>query len=110
MADTFKILGQSNPAAATATTLYTVPGATSTVLSSVIVTNRSATGTSFRISFTPTGGTDDQNQQFIAYDLQIKGNQTIEFTVGVTLEATAKIRVYATLATLTFTAFGVEVT
>jgi len=114
MADTVKILGQSNPSAATATTLYQAPASTSVVVSSIVVANRSNVATTFRISFTPAGGTDDQNQQFTHYDVGIPGNETYVFTVGATLESAAanmaKIRVYATLATLSFTAFGVEIT
>jgi len=35
MATAYKVLGQNNPAATTATTLYTVPGATSAVCSTL---------------------------------------------------------------------------
>jgi hypothetical protein len=110
VADTLKILGQSKPSAATATTLYTVPAATSAVISTIVVCNQSSVATSFRISLTPTGGTDDQTQQFLYYDVIIPGNDTFVLTLGISLEATAKIRIYATLATLSFTAVGVEIT
>jgi hypothetical protein len=36
MPTTYKVLGQSNPAATTATTLYTVPSATQAVVSTVV--------------------------------------------------------------------------
>ena len=39
MATNYKVLGQSNPAATTATSLYTVPAATQTIVSTVVVTN-----------------------------------------------------------------------
>ena len=42
MATTYKVLGQSAPSATTATTLYTVPAATSTVVSSISVVNTHA--------------------------------------------------------------------
>lgn len=53
MANTLKVLGQSAPGAASQTTLYTVPAATSTVVSSIVVCNRSATPTSFRVAVQP---------------------------------------------------------
>jgi len=109
MADTLKVLGQSNPLAATLTALYTVPAATSATVSSVTVANRSATPTSFRISIAPAGAAD-ANQHYIAYDVAIGANVAIVFTIGITLATTDVIRVYATLATLSFNAFGIEVT
>ncbi len=109
MAETYKILGQSNPAAATLTDAYTVPAATSVVMSSITVANRSATATAFRISVAVAGAVNS-NEQYIAYDVSILGNETKTFTLGITLAATDKVRVYATLATLSFNVFGAEIT
>ena len=109
MANTLKVLGQSNPLAATLTAAYTVPGATSATVSSILVCNRSGTATTFRLSIAVAGAADN-NIQYIAYDVPISGNDTIAFTVGVTLATTGVVRVYATLATLSFNIFGVEVT
>jgi hypothetical protein len=39
MPTTYKVLGQSAPAAVTATTLYTVPSATQTVVSTIVIAN-----------------------------------------------------------------------
>ena len=107
MAATRKVLAQSNPVAATLTDVYTVPGATSTVVSSITVANRSATPTNYRISVAVAGAVD-ANQQYIAYDLPIAANRTHSLTLGLTLAATDKLRVYATLATLSFNIFGEE--
>lgn len=109
MADTYKVLGQSDPVAATLTDLYTVPAATSVVGSTVTVCNRSATPTAFRISVAIAGAAD-ANPQYIAYDVPIGGNEAMSFTIGITLAATDKVRVRATLATLSFNLFGVEKT
>jgi len=106
MADTYKVLGQSNPLAATLTDTYTVPASTSTVMSTIVITNRGA-ATAFRISVAVAGAADD-NKQYIAYDIAIGANETITMTIGITLAATDKVRVYATLATLSFNLFGVE--
>lgn len=109
MADTFKVLAQSNPSATTLTAAYTVPGATSSVISSIVISNRSATATSFRIAIAVAGAADN-NSQYIFYDTPIDGNATITATLGVGLATTDVVRVYATLATLSFSIFGVEVT
>src|SRR5262245_39793214 len=104
MADSLKVLGQAAPGATTLTPLYTVPAATSAVISSVYVCNRSATGTSFRISVAQ-GGAADANAQYLYFDMPIQGNDTMEATVGLTLATTDVLRCYATLATLSFQAF-----
>lgn len=107
MASIIKVLGQSAPSAATLTTLYTVPASTSAVASSVVVCNRSATATSFRIAVRPAGaGIADQH--YIYYDVALGGNDTFVATIGVTLATTDVISVYATLATLSFNLFGQE--
>ena len=107
MAAALKVLGQSNPSAATLTTAYTVPGATSAVCSSVVVCNRSATGTTFRIAVSPAGAAID-NKHYIYYDMPIAGNDTFIATIGISLATTDVVRVYATLATLSFNIFGQE--
>lgn len=107
--DTLKVLGQVNPNATTLTTLYTVPEATSATVSSVVVANRSATPTTFRISVA-VAGAEDTEKQYLYYDVSIDGNDTFIATIGVTLATTDVVRCYATLATLSFQLFGVEVT
>jgi hypothetical protein len=56
MATTYKVLGQSNPSATTATSLYTVPAATQTIVSTVTVCNQSSTAGSYRIAVRVAGG------------------------------------------------------
>jgi hypothetical protein len=109
MAETRKVLAQSIPAAATLTDAYTVPGATQAVVSTITVTNQSATATAFRLSVAIAGAADTA-KQYISYDVPIAGNETKAFTMGITLGAADVIRVYATLATLSFNIFGVELT
>ena len=109
MAEALKVLGQVSPAATTLTTLYTVPANTRTAASSVVVANRSATATSFRISIA-VGGAADDNKQYLYYDTPIAGNDTFVATIGISLAEGDVVRVYATLATLSFNLFGIEVT
>ena len=109
MAETIKTLAQSKPAAATLTDAYTVPAATSAVVSTVVVCNQSAVSTTYRLSVAVAGAADT-SKQYVAYDVAIAGNETIAFTLGLTLAATDVLRVYALLATLSFNVFGVEET
>lgn len=44
MANAYKVLGQSNLTAETATDVYTVPSATETVISTIIIANLAAFG------------------------------------------------------------------
>ena len=108
MADTLKVLGQVNPTATTLTTAYTAPSLTTAIVRSILVANRSATPTSFRVSIAVAGATDD-NKQYTHYDVPISGNETMALEIAATLGAADVVRVYATLATLSFNLFGLEV-
>ena len=108
MADTYKVLGQSAPGAASLTTLYTVPALTSVVGSSITVCNRSV-ATSFRIAIRPAGAAI-ANEHYIAFDVPIGANESLAYTLGFTLATTDVVSVYNTLATVSFSLFGVEKT
>lgn len=107
MATVLKVLGQSNPSAATLTTLYTVPALTSAVASSIVVCNRSSTATSFRVAVRPLGAAI-ADEHYNYYDVAIPGNDTFIATIGITLATTDVVSVYATLATLSFSLYGQE--
>lgn len=106
MATTLKVLGQVSVAAATDTTLYTVPGSTQTVVSDITVANRS-TATTIRIAIRPAGAAI-ANQHYIAFDLPIGDNEVIEIGKGITLGATDVVTVRAAAATVTFNIYGQE--
>lgn len=108
MATTFKVLGQSAPSATTATTLYTVPSATDAVVSSIVVANRDSSSATYRIAIRPAGVSLD-NSHYIAYDVTVGASDSTVLTLGVTLDATDVITVYASTANLTFSAFGSEI-
>lgn len=108
MATAYKVLGQSAPSATTATTLYTVPSATETVVSTIAVCNRAATAATFRIAIRPNGATL-ANEHYVTYDAPISANDSLFITVGATADASDVITVYASTANLSFTAFGSEI-
>jgi glucose-6-phosphate dehydrogenase assembly protein OpcA len=107
MPTVYKVLGQSNPAATTATTLYTVPALTSTVISTISVANLTGTAATFRIAIRPAGATL-ANQHYLAYDVTVAASDTTVMTLGVTLATTDVITIYASTANLAFSAFGSE--
>lgn len=108
MATTYKVLGQSNPSAASDSTLYTVPAATSAVVSTISVANLGTSGT-FRIAVRPAGASI-ANQHYIAYDVPLNANDSITYTIGVTLAATDVITVRASNTSFAFSVFGSELT
>lgn len=105
---TYKILGQSAPSATTSTDLYTVPAATETIVSSLVISNRAASSSTYRVSISSNGAAL-ANEQYLVYDATINANDTIALSLGITLDATDKIRVYASSANLSFNAFGTEI-
>ena len=109
MADTLKVLGQSAPAATTLTDIYTVPAATSAVVSCINVCNRAAAPDTFRVSVAPAGAAD-ANAQYLVRDMSIAANDTIPLVLGITLATTDKVRVYGGTANLSFSVFGTEIT
>lgn len=109
MATAYKVLGQSAPAATTATALYTCPASTQTVISTISVCNRGSSSGTFRISVRPNGATL-ANQHHIAFDAAIAAKDTLFITVGATIDAADVLEVYASTADFSFNAFGSEIT
>jgi hypothetical protein len=107
MATNYKVLGQSNPSATTATTLYTVPAATQTIVSTITVCNQTSTAGTYRVAVRVAGAALAA-AQYVAYDVSLPGNATDTLTLGVTLGATDVVTVYASAATFSFNAFGSE--
>ena len=107
MANIYRVLGQINPTANTATTLYTVPSATSTVASTLTVCNLGAT-TTFRIAIRP-GGASLANTQYISYDTIVNTSDTVFLTVGLSLATTDVVTCSANTGNVTFSLFGTEI-
>jgi hypothetical protein len=104
----YKVLGQAEPAATTATTLYTVPSATDAVVSTLVVANKAAAAGSYRIAVRPAGATLE-DKHYLAYDVPLAANDSIALTLGITLDATDVVTVYASSADMSFNAFGSEI-
>jgi hypothetical protein len=102
-----KVLGQVNPSATTATTLYTVPSAKTAVISTIVVANLSTSAATYRIAIR-VGGATLSNEDYIAYDVALSANDSTALTLGITLAATDVVTVYASSANVAFNAFGDE--
>jgi len=109
VASAFSVLGQSNPNATTLTTLYTCPASTQTVCSTLVVCNQAGAGGTFRIAVRPAGAAIAA-KHYLAYDAAINANSTLTFTIGITLEATDVVSVYASSTSFSFSLFGQEIT
>jgi hypothetical protein len=108
MATTYKTLGQSAPSATTAAALYTVPSATETIISTITVCNRGSAAGTYRIAVRPNGAAI-ANQHYLVYDASIPANATDTLTLGITVDATDIVEVYASTANFSFNAFGSEI-
>lgn len=106
MASTYKVLGQSNPVAATDTTLYAVPAATSAIVSSLTVCNQGVAAT-FRVAVRPAGATLVA-MHYVTYDAALGATDTVALTLGISLGATDVVTVYASTTTVSFSLFGCE--
>jgi hypothetical protein len=109
MPTTYKVLGQSAPSAVTPTSLYTVPSATQTIISSINVVNTNTTTADvIRIAVRPAGAVL-ANQHYIVFGLSLNAGATFTYTGGITVGATDVVTVYSTNGTSSFTAFGSEI-
>ena len=110
MATSYKSLGQLDLTTTSLTTLYTCPSSTETVISTVIIANRNAIATTFRLAIRVDGDAIS-NQHYIAYDVPVAANDSTTLTLGITLQATDVVTVSAgTADRLSVNAFGAEVT
>jgi hypothetical protein len=107
MAQVYKVLAQANPAATSATTIYTVPTATTAVISSVTVANRSGSQQTFRLYIRVAGAAID-DKQYLAYDMPVPANDTVFFQLGITLAATDLLCAYVSAQQIAINVFGVE--
>jgi len=109
MPATYKVLAQNNPSATTETTLYTVPSATSAVVSTISIANQAGTSGTYRIAVRPSADASTTAKHWIVYGATVAASDSIMLTLGITLAAGDVIRVYASSASMSFAAFGSEI-
>jgi hypothetical protein len=111
MPSSYKILGQVCPANANAlSALYTVPAATTAVISTITVCNLQSSNNTFGIAVRPAGATI-ATSHYVAYGAIVPALDTIVLTLGLTVSATDVISVSASTANaISFNCFGSQIT
>lgn len=108
MTTTYKVLGQSNPTANVLTTVYTVPAATQTVVSTIAVCNLSNVATTFSLAVAVANAAIS-NKQYINYNAPLPGSDTMTLTLGVTLGNTDVIAANCGTSNVSINVFGSEI-
>jgi hypothetical protein len=99
MATATKVLART-AAATSSTTLYTVPSATTTVVSNIVVTNTAGTAGTFTLAF---------NGVAIASAVPISANSITAIDLKQVLEATQTITGLASATSINYHISGVEI-
>lgn len=109
MPTAYKVLAQAAPAATTETTLYTVPSSTSAVVSTIAISNQAGSSGTYRIAVRPAADASTAQKHWIVYGATVAASDSIMLTLGLTLAAGDVVRVYASSANMSFSAFGSEI-
>jgi hypothetical protein len=114
MASAYKVLGQAVPASTTAagasssfTTLYTSGTTNGAIVSSIVICNQSTSAQTYRIAIRVAGAADTP-KQYLAYDVVLGSNATDTLTLGITLANTDVISIAASSTSVSFNAYGSE--
>lgn len=100
MANTAKVLFRGAATTNTATTLYTVPSATTTIITDIVVTNTSGSAGTFTIAL------DDVS---IATAVTVGAQDSTVIAIKQTLSAAKTIKAGASATTINFHISGVEI-
>ena len=110
---TYKRLGAiaSSGVIGTADTLYAASGTagTSTVVSTIAITNTAATSATYRIAIHTGTAFPGTAAGYLVYGASVPANDTVFLTLGVVLDPTNRYLICsASTNTIAFSAFGVE--
>jgi len=108
MANAYKVLAQANPPATTDTDIYTVPGDTEVVISTIIICNQDADSATYDIMVRPNNETLDP-KHYLAKNVLVGGADSTTLTLGITMDAADKLTVNPSSTTLSFNVFGSEI-
>lgn len=108
MAKNYSVVGQAAPAAATSTSIFTVPTGKYCVLSTISIANRDPElHLAYRIAVVPSGQTLAA-KHYLAYDTILSGRSTDKLTWGITIGAGDQVYVQSSTANASFSLFGVQ--
>ena len=96
-------IASQTAAAGAAETIYTSTG--DTEFRSLVVCNRGATSSTFNLSITLSGGTNDQTNQYLFYNMPIVPNDTFTSALEIGVGLGDVVRFAASSANLTVTLF-----
>jgi hypothetical protein len=78
------------------------------VVSTIAICNQAGTSATYRIAIRPAGAAV-ANQHYIVYGATVAASDSVLLTLGITLDTTDIISVYASSADMSFSAFGSEI-
>jgi hypothetical protein len=103
----YKVLGQINPAANTLTNVYVVPASYTSVVSSLLICNQASSNTLISIAVQPTANTI-ATKHYLVYNATIGPNDSIPYTIGITLGPGDVLSANTTSSSVSITAFGMQ--
>jgi hypothetical protein len=108
MAVAYKVLGQAFLTNTFGSNVYTVPAATSSVISTINLCNQASVPSTFSIAIRPAGAAL-ANQHYIALNTPIPALDAIALTLGITLGNTDVVQVFSGYGnTISVSLFGAE--
>ena len=112
MANTYKVLGQLNPTANTQSNVYVVPANTQAAINSITIANQSTSTASYSIIVMPSNlySSSAPANTFIIRGGVIPAADAATLTLSLGLPAGAIIAANTNSGSLSFSAFGVEIT
>ena len=112
MAQSYKRLGAINPSANTQTNVYVVPAATEAVVSTITVCNQTASNASYSLMVMASSefNAAAPTATYIVRGATVPASDTIILTIGLTVNAGSVIAANTNNASISFAAFGSEIT
>ncbi len=104
---TYKVLGQADSVAATPVDLYTVPGATQAVISSLVFANSNSSDKLVRV-WIRVAGASAITKQLIAYDVTVRAKDILALQLGLTLGAADVVTIQVDATGVSVNAFGYQ--
>jgi len=110
MAEAYKRLGAiaSTGTITTADVLYTAPASTTGVVSTIVICNQTASTQTYRICVNTS--TAFASAGYLMYGCSVGANDSAFLSLGLTLAAGSSLLCSGTSASVSFSAFGAEIT
>jgi hypothetical protein len=111
MPQSYKRLGAINPSANTQTNVYVVPASTEAVVSTITVCNQAATNASFSLALMPSSifASPAGAAHFLIRGAVVPAADSLVLTIGLTANTGTVIAANTNSGSLSFAAFGSEI-